>query len=151
MDSEVLEVILAIVAFFGLAIAGVRGVPFVGLAMAAIGVFLGLEALRALDYAKPMHEFHCDESCYDGPGQPWWRSLDAWQWSALWIAAVAGTVAVWLSVPTAALAGVARLWPRVHRAGGRVYVPAIAAMTLAVVSYGAFTLIVAPLGDRYGI
>jgi hypothetical protein len=126
MDSEVLRVMLAIVAFFELAIAGLRGVPFVGLAMAAIGVFLGLEALRALDYAKPMHEFHCDESCYDGPGHPWQFTQDAW--------------------PASLACGPGSAGP-----GGAVYAPAMAAMTLAVVSFGTFTVIVAPLGDRYGI
>jgi hypothetical protein len=153
MDSEVLRVVVGIVLFFGLAIAGVRGVPFVGFAMAALAVALGFEAIRALDYAEPLHEWQCDEACGEGPGQEGWQfTPDAWQWSGLWIAAVVGTIAVWLSAGIAVAAGAVGLRSLASRGvARRIYLLAALAMAVGTLSFGAFTIIVAPLGDRYGI
>jgi hypothetical protein len=150
MDPEVLRVVIAIAAFLALGVAGMFGVPFAGLAMAAIGVLLGLDALRALDYAGLAHEFRCDESCNPARGG-WQFTQDARQWNDLWIAAVAGTVAVWLSVALAAIAGAAPLLPAVRRAARPLYLLTMLAMAITLAAFGAFTVLVAPFGDRYGI
>jgi hypothetical protein len=152
MDAEVLRVAAEILVFFGLAVAGFRGVPLVGFGMAALGVTLGLDALRAHDYAEPLHEWRCDEACGEGLGREGWQfTQDAWQWNGLWIAVLVGAIAVWLSAAIAASAGALGLRPALRTAARRAYVLAAVAMALAVVSFGAFTIIVAPLGDRYGI
>jgi hypothetical protein len=77
----------------------------------------------------------CDESCYDESGE-WWHTLDAWQWPAQLVVAVAGFAAI-----VAAFAWTIR---RRHRA-------ASASMVVAAASFGAWAAFLAPLGNGLGI
>jgi hypothetical protein len=149
MDDEVLRVVMEIAAFFVLAAAGIGGFRFAGFGMAALGVALAVPAMDALDYADNLHLFRCDGACTNRGG--WQFTEDAWQWDALWITALAGTITLWLSVVVAVAAGGTGAFRRVRLAARHVHVVAAVAMAIAVASFGAFTLIVAPLGDQYGI
>ena len=51
----------------------------------------------------------------------------------------------------AVVAGGAGALARFRALASRLHLLAAVAMALAVASYGAFTIIVAPLGERYGI
>ena len=149
MDGEVLRVAMEIAAFFVLAAAGICGFPFAEFGMAALGVALAVPAMDALDYADNLHLFRCDGACSNRGG--WQFTEDAWQWRALWITALAGTITLWLAVALAVAAGGTGAFPRVRAAARRIHLIAGGAMAIAVASFAAFTLIVAPLGDQYGI
>jgi hypothetical protein len=149
MDGEVLRVVMEIIAFFALAAAGISGFRSAGFGMAALGVALLVPAMDALDYADHLHLFRCDEACGNSGG--WQFTRDAWQWSALWVTASAGKVTLWVTVALSLAAVGTAAFRRIRPAARRVYLLATVAMALAVASFGAFTLIVAPLGDQYGI
>ena len=140
---------MEIAAFFAIAAAGIWGFPYAGVGMAAVGLALSVPAKDALDYAEIFHMFRCDESC-DGT-RGWASTEDAWQWTALWTTALVGTIAVWVSVAAGIGAAATGVSPRIRRFGRRVHLVAAIPMAIAVVSFGAFTLIVAPFGDQYGI
>ena len=97
----------------------------------------GLASLAALFWLG----LKCDESCTE-PGSPteqageWWHTLDAWQWEAQ--AALAGAAFV------ASLA--ALLLPLV-----RWYRTAIFAVVFGLGAFCAWALLLAPLGDQFGI
>jgi hypothetical protein len=82
----------------------------------------------------------CDEACDKDPEpfrtDEWWHTLDAWQWEAQ-----AGLAAAAL---VAALAAV--VLPLV-----RWYYAAIAAVLLGLVAFCAWALMMAPLGEQFGI
>lgn len=117
---------------------GRRGAAYLGavegVLFAAGTGFAGLVALVWLG-------LKCDESCTE-PGSPteqageWWHTLDAWQWEAQ-----AGLAAAAL---VAALAAV--VLPLV-----RWYYAAIAAVLLGLVAVCAWALMMAPLGEQFGI
>ena len=96
--------------------------------------FAGLAALFWLG-------LKCDESCTE-PGSPteqageWWHTLDAWQWEAQAAFALAALVA--------SLAGA--VLPLVRR-----YYAAMAAVILGLAAFCAWALLMAPLGDQFGI
>lgn len=83
----------------------------------------------------------CDESCTE-PGSPtdlageWWHALDAWQWEA--------QAALALVAFVAALATM--FLPLV-----RWYYAAIAAAVLSLAAFCAWALMMAPLGEQFGI
>jgi hypothetical protein len=114
-----------------------------------IGIALAVPAMDALDYADNLHLFRCDEACTNHGG--WQFTDDAWQWNALWVTALAGTITLWLSVALAVAAGGTGAFRRVRAAARHVHLIAAVAMAGAIASFGGFTLIVAPLGDQYGI
>jgi len=149
VDTEVLRVVMEIVGFFALAVAGIWGFPFAAFGMAALGIALGIPADDAHTYAEFLEALRCDESCGSGGG--WQFTKDAWQWTALGATASAGITTLWLSVALAVIAGAMGAVPRVRHAARRLHLLAAVAMAIAVASFGMFTIIVAPLGDRYGI
>jgi hypothetical protein len=104
-----------------------------GLLFAGGTGFAGLVALAYLG-------LKCDDSCDRDPEpfrtDEWWRTLDAWQWEAQ-----AGLAAAAL---VAALAAV--VLPLV-----RWYYAAIAAVLLGLVAFCAWALMMAPLGEQFGI
>ena len=149
MDAEVVRVVMEIAAFFALAAAGISGFRFAGFGMGALAVALLVPAMDARDYAEILHLLRCDESCDGSRG--WYSTEDAWQWDGLWIAAVVGIVTLWISVALGVAAGVIGVLPRARRISRRAYFVAAVPMAVAVASFGVFTLIVSPFGDRYGI
>jgi hypothetical protein len=149
MDAEVVRVIMEITAFFALAAAGIWGFPFAGFGMAALAAALLVPAMDARDYAEILHLFRCDESCDVSRG--WSSTEDAWQWDGLWIAAVVGIVTLWISVALGVAAGAIGVLPRARRIARRAHLVATVPMAIATASFGVFTLIVSPFGDRYGI
>jgi hypothetical protein len=149
MDAEVLRVLMEIAAFFVVAAAAIWGFPFAGFGMAAIGVALSVAAKDALDYAELLHLFRCSDVC-DNNGD-WQSTFDAWQWDALWVTALMGTITLWVSVAVAVAAAGMGAFPRTRAAARRVHLLAAVAMVIAVASFGAFTIFVAPFGDQYGI
>jgi hypothetical protein len=92
---------------------------------AAFGLFLAWAFLG----------YRCDESC-DEDSVDWWHTLDAWQWSAQFVVALAGTAAI-----------VAALVYTVRRRHDRA--PFLLGM--AGVCFGAWAVILAPLGEGLGI
>jgi hypothetical protein len=82
----------------------------------------------------------CDESCdRDPPGMrtdEWWHTLDAWQWEAQAAFALVAFVA--------ALAAVVLPLLRWYRA-------AMIAVALGLAAFCAWALLMAPLGDQFGI
>jgi hypothetical protein len=149
MDSEVLRVVLEIAAFFAIAAAGIWGFPFAGFGMAALAAALLVPAMDARDYAEILHLFRCDEACANRGG--WQFTGDAWQWDGLWITAVAGMVTLWITVALGVAAGATGAFPRAKTVARRLHLLTAVAMAVAVASFGVFTIIVAPLGDQYGI
>jgi hypothetical protein len=105
--------------------------------------------LDASDYAALLEMFRCDES-YDGT-RGWAFTDDSWQWIALRTAARFGTIALWVSVGLALVAGVVGVVRRAATATRRMHVLAAVPMAIAFASFGTFTIFVAPLGDQYGI
>ena len=96
----------------------------------------GFAGLVALFYLA----LKCDDSCDRDPvgmrtGE-WWRTLEAWQWEAQ--AALAGAAFA------ASLAAV--VLPLV-----RWYYAAVAAVLLGLAAFCAWALMMAPLGDQFGI
>lgn len=105
-----------------------------GLLFVAGTSFSGLLALILLG-------LKCDESCDENLTPEarwgeWWHTLDAWQWKAQFGLAAAAFVA---AVATVALPLTGK-----HRA-------AIVAVVLGVAVFCAWALLVAPLGDQFGI
>jgi hypothetical protein len=140
---------MEVAAFFAIAAAGMWGFPYAGVGMAAVALALSVPAMEAHDYAHIFHLFRCDEAC---DGQRGWASTeDAWQWTALWTTALVGTVAVWASVALGVGAAATGLYPRTRRFARRAHLVAAIPMAIAVASFGAFTIFVAPFGDAYGI
>lgn len=96
--------------------------------------FAGLAALASIS-------LKCDESCTE-PGSPteqageWWHTLDAWEWEA--------QAALALVAFVAALATM--VLPLV-----RWYYAAIAAAVLGLAALCAWALMMAPLGEQFGI
>jgi hypothetical protein len=83
----------------------------------------------------------CDESCDENltpeaQSGEWWHTLDAWQWKA--------QAALALVAFVAALAAVVLPIVRSHRA-------AIGAVVLGLAAFCAWALMIAPLGDQFGI
>jgi hypothetical protein len=97
----------------------------------------GLAALAALAWLG----LKCNESCTE-PGSPtdqageWWHTLDAWEWEAQAALAVIAFVA---ALATFVL-------PLV-----RWYYAAIAALLLGLAAFNAWALLLAPLGEQFGI
>ncbi len=91
----------------------------------------------------------CSDACDSDAG--WRFSFEAWQWDALWVTALTGTITLWLSVAAAVAAAGMGALPRARAAAPRAHLLAAVVMAIAVVSFGAFTILVAPLGDQYGI
>jgi hypothetical protein len=149
MDAEVLRVLMEIAAFFVVAAAAIWGFRFAGFGMAAIGVALSVPAKDALDYAEILHLFRCSNVCDNGAN--WQSRFDAWQWDALWVTALTGAITLWVSVAVAAAAAGMGAFPRTRAAARWVHLLAAVAMAIAVASFGAFTIFVAPFGDQYGI
>jgi hypothetical protein len=118
--------------------------------MAAIGVALSVPAKDALDYAELLHLFRCSDVC-DNNDANWQSTFDAWQWDALWVTALTGTITLWVSVAVAVAATGMGAFARTRAAARRVHLLAAAAMAIAVASFGAFTIFVAPFGNQYGI
>jgi hypothetical protein len=117
---------------------GRRGAAFLGaLEGLLFAAGTGIASLAALFWLG----LKCDESCTE-PGSPteqageWWHTLDAWQWEAQ--AALAATALV------ASLAAV--VLPLV-----RWYYTAIAVVVLGLAAFCAWALLMAPLGDQFGI
>lgn len=105
-----------------------------GLLFAGGAGFAGLAALFWLG-------LKCDESCTE-PGSPteqageWWHTLDAWQWEAQAAFALVALVA--------ALATIVLPLVRWYRA-------AIVAVVLGLAAFCAWALVMAPLGEQFGI
>jgi hypothetical protein len=83
----------------------------------------------------------CDESCDENVvpearSGEWWHTLDAWQWKAQ--AALVFTT-LFVSVLTVALPASRRYWA------------AIAAVVVGLATFCAWALLIAPLGDQFGI
>jgi hypothetical protein len=112
--------------------AGVLG-ALEGFLFAAGAGFAGLVALLYLG-------LKCDDACDRDPPEmrtdEWWRTLDAWQWEAqaalALVAFVAGLAAVVLPLV-------------------RWYRTAIIAVILGLAAFCAWALLMAPLGDQFGI
>jgi hypothetical protein len=116
---------------------GRRGAAFLGaLEGASFAVGTGFAGLVALFYLA----LKCDDSCDSDPVSmrtgEWWRTLEAWQWEAQ--AALAGAAFL------ASLAAV--VLPLV-----RWYYAAIAVVVLGLAAFCAWALLMAPLGDQFGI
>jgi hypothetical protein len=117
---------------------GRRGAAFLGAlegALFAVGTgFAGLVALVWLG-------MKCDESCTE-PGSPteqageWWHTLDAWQWEAQAVLAAAALLASLGAV----------VLPLV-----RSYYTAMAVVVIALAAFCAWALMMAPLGNQFGI
>ena len=95
--------------------------------------FAGLVAMAFL-------ALKCDDTCDQDP-EPfrtgdWWRTLDAWEWEAQ---AALALVAFLAALATLVL-------PLV-----RWYLAAIAAALLGLAAFCAWALLVAPLGEQFGI
>ena len=117
---------------------GSRGAAFVGaLEGLLFAVGTGFASLAALFWLG----LKCDESCTE-PGSPteqageWWHTLDAWQWEAQAVFAFVAFVA--------ALAAV--VLPLV-----RWYRTAIVAVVIGLAAFCAWALLMAPLGEQFGI
>jgi hypothetical protein len=104
-----------------------------GLLFAGGTGFAGLVALFYLG-------LKCDESCDRDPEpfrtDEWWHTLDAWQWEAQAVLAAAA-----LGAAVAAI-----VLPLV-----RWYYVAIAAIVLGLVAFSGWALMMAPLGEQFGI
>ena len=106
-----------------------EGLAFVG--GTGLASLLGLYLLGA----------KCDESCTE-PGSPtelageWWHTLDAPQWE---IQAVLILTTLFMAVLTMALPA------------ARKYRAAIVAVVIGLATFCAWALLVAPLGDQFGI
>jgi hypothetical protein len=115
---------------------GRRGAAFLGaLEGLLFAAGTGIASLAALFWLG----MKCDESCdenLEAPSGDWWHTLDAWQWEAQ--AALAGAAFV------AALAAV--VLPLVRR-----YRAAMIAVVLGLAAFCAWALLMAPLGDQFGI
>jgi hypothetical protein len=116
---------------------GRRGAAFLGALEGALFVVgTGFASLVALFYLA----LKCDDSCdRDPPGMrtdEWWRTLDAWQWEAQAAYALVAFVA---SLATVVLPLVR--WYRV----------AMIAVVLGLAAFCAWALLMAPLGDQFGI
>jgi hypothetical protein len=117
---------------------GRRGAAYLG---AVEGVLFaagtGLASLAALFWLG----LKCDESCTE-PGSPteqageWWHTLDAWQWEAQAVFAVVAFAAA-LAAVVLPLA--------------RWYKTAIVAVVLGLAAFCAWALMMAPLGEQFGI
>jgi hypothetical protein len=149
MNADVVRVVMEIAAFFAIAAAGIWGFPLAGFGMAALAAALLVPALDARDFAENLHLFRCSDACRDGGGWPFTR--DAWQWNALWIAAVVGIITLWASVALGIAAGALGVLPRMRRVTRRAHFAAAVPMAIAVTSFGVLTILLAPFGDRYGI
>jgi hypothetical protein len=117
---------------------GRRGAAYLGAVEGALfAAGTGLASLAALLWLG----LKCDESCTE-PGSPteqageWWHTLDAWQWEAQAVFAFVAFVA--------ALAAV--VLPLV-----RWYRTAIVAVVIGLAAICAWALLMAPLGDQFGI
>jgi hypothetical protein len=123
---------LMLTASSGSRVAAVLG-ALEGLLFAVGTGFAGLVALFYL-------ALKCDDACDSDPVSmrtgEWWRTLEAWQWEAQ--AALAGAAFV------ASLAAV--VLPLV-----RWYYAAVAAVVLGLAAFCAWALLMAPLGDQFGI
>jgi hypothetical protein len=97
----------------------------------------GLAGLAALFWLG----LKCDESCTE-PGSPteqageWWHTLDAWQWEAQAAFALVALVAALATI----------VLPLV-----RWYRTAIVAVVFGLAAFCAWALIMAPLGEQFGI
>jgi hypothetical protein len=117
---------------------GSRGAAVLGAVEGALFVVgTGFASLVALFYLG----LKCDESCDENltpeaQSGEWWHTLDAWQWKA--------QAALALVAFVAALAAVVLPIVRSHRA-------AIGAVVLGVAAFCAWALMMAPLGDQFGI
>jgi hypothetical protein len=82
----------------------------------------------------------CDEACDRDPSEmrtdEWWHTLDAWQWEAQAAFAVVALVAALATV----------VLPLV-----RWYRTAILAVLVGLAAFCAWALLMAPLGDQFGI
>jgi hypothetical protein len=83
----------------------------------------------------------CDESCYEDTSPEvqrgeWWHTLDAWQWN---VQAALIFSTLFVAVLTVAL-------PTSRR-----YRAAIVAVVLGLATFCGWALLVAPLGDQFGI
>src|SRR5688572_10342065 len=117
---------------------GRRGAAFLGaLEGLLFAAGTGLASLAALFWLG----LKCDESCTE-PGSPteqageWWHTIDAWQWEAQAALAAAALVA--------SLAAV--VLPLMRR-----YYAAMAAVIVGLAAFCAWALLMAPLGDQFGI
>jgi hypothetical protein len=105
-----------------------------GLLFAVSTGFAGLVALVWLG-------LKCDESCTE-PGSPteqageWWHTLDAWQWEAQAVLAAAALLASLGAV----------VLPLVRR-----YYTAMVVVVIGLAAFCAWALLMAPLGDQFGI
>jgi hypothetical protein len=118
--------------------AGSRGAGFLGAFEGLLfAVGSGIAGLAALFWLG----LKCDESCTE-PGSPteqageWWHTLDAWQWEA--------QAALALTAFVAALAAV--VLPLV-----RWYRTAVVVVVVGLAAFCAWALLLAPLGDQFGI
>ena len=140
---------MEIAALAALAAAGIWGFPFAGFGIAAIGIALSVPAGDAFHFAELLESFRCSDACDNARG--WESTTDAWQWTALWIAASAGRITLWLSVALAFAAGAMGFLLRARAAARWVHLAAAVGMAITLACWGAFTFLVAGFGDRYGI
>jgi hypothetical protein len=116
---------------------GRRGAAFLGAVEGALfAVGTGFAGLVALFYLA----LKCDDSCDRDPPElrtdEWWRTLDAWQWEAQAALALVAFVAALVAV----------VLPLV-----RWYRTAIFAVIFGLVAFCAWALLMAPLGEQFGI
>lgn len=116
---------------------GSRGAGLVGaLEGLLLAVGAGFASLAGLVWLG----LKCDDSCdRDPPGMrtdEWWRTLDAWQWEAQAAFALVAFVGALATV----------VLPLV-----RWYRTAMFAVVLGLAAFCAWALLIAPLGDQFGI
>lgn len=116
---------------------GSRGAGLVGALEGLLFAFgAGLASLAGLVWLG----LKCDDSCdRDPPGMrtdEWWRTLDAWQWEAQAVFALVAFVAALATV----------VLPLV-----RWYRSAMFAVVVGLAAFCAWALLMAPLGDQFGI
>jgi hypothetical protein len=82
----------------------------------------------------------CDEACDKDPPDmrtdEWWRTLDAWQWEAQAVFALVAFVAALATV----------VLPLVRRYRGAMF-----AVVVGLAAFCAWALLMAPLGEQFGI
>lgn len=111
----------------------------------ALGALEGLAFVAGTAVASLLAAYlsvaKCDESCTE-EGSPteqageWWHTLDAWQWKAQLVLALIALAAAFATL----------VLPLIRKQGA-----AVGAAVIGLAAFCAWALLIAPLGDQFGI